>query len=162
MFYRIILFLALIILLVSNALSQTKETFRYDDLGRISGVTYTQGNQVLIINYEYDKRGNITRTRSELTTSVDEKNPAVVVTVSPNPTSQDVVIEAPAADGEVVNFTITTNSGRQIFQTDATADATGKVRLTFDTASRGIASGTYQAVVSTKAGVNTATFVVAK
>lgn len=162
MIFRPLLALLLLILLVLTAKSQTREEFSYDDMGRVSRYRVVQGAQAYVVNYEYDKLSNLTRTFSQVVSSVDETDRILTINVRPNPTSTDVVIEAPSIPGSMVSFSITSNTGRQILNESVTVDDTGIARLTIDTAKRGLASGTYNIMMNNGATSASASFVVAK
>ena len=162
MTHRILLLVALLSFVGFNASSQTKERITYDDNGRISKVVFTQSNQMLTINYEYDNRGNITRTTNELVTSVDEQTTSIKIAVMPNPSTHEITIESPASDGETVGYVITATDGREVFRKEIRAGTTGLARLVLDATSNGLASGSYQVTATTAKGKTTAGFVVGK
>jgi len=162
MITRLLLALLLLILFVLTAKSQTREEFQYDDMGRVSRYRVVQGAQALVIAYEYDKRSNITRTRSEVVSSVDDTDSKLSIVVRPNPTSTEVTIEAPATAGTIVYFVISSQEGRAVINESVTADAKGVARLTLDTTKRGLASGTYNIMMNNGATSASASFVVAR
>lgn len=162
MINRIILIVALLIMFVFSSKSQTKENISYDENGRISKVVFTQANQILTINYEYDKRGNLTKSTSSLVTDVEDNKASITITVAPNPSSQMVTIETPATDGENVGFVVTSVDGRELLRKDSYADASGIARVVIDATASGLASGSYQVTATTKKGKTTAGFVIGK
>jgi YD repeat-containing protein len=161
---RLILIALLIILAVMFARGQTSERITYDNNGRIATVTYLQGNQALRIRYDYDGRGNITRTRSEIVAGVSDNAPSTgpSVSVYPNPTSQRVVIDVPAAQGSNVMLTIRAADGRSVLQESVVAGANGMAQLDIDATSKGLGSGTYQVSIATAGVVTTTSFVLAR
>lgn len=161
---RLLLIALLIIVAVLFARGQTSERITYDNNGRIATVTYLQGNQALRIRYDYDGRGNITRTRSEIVAGVADGAPVTgpSVSVYPNPTSQRVVIDVPAVQGSNVLLTVRTADGRSVLQETVVAGANGVAQLDVDATSKGLGSGTYNVSISVEGVVTTTSFVLAR
>lgn len=158
-----LLSLSLIVIVACGTLhAQTQEQRTYDNLGRISTVTYTQGNQSLRISYDYDRRGNIVKTTSEQTTSVHEANSSMVITVSPNPTSQHILVETPAQDGELVSMVITDQAGRTISTHVSEPATNGKARLSLNLDASKLANGLYFVNATTQSGIRSCGFQLAK
>ena len=154
-----LLLLSVIVIVACGTLhAQTQEQRTYDNLGRISAVTYTQGNQSLRISYEYDRRGNIVKTTSEQTTSVQEAGGSMVITVSPNPTSQHILIETPALDGELVSIAITDQAGRTVITHVSEPATNGRARLSLNLDASQLASGLYFVNATTQSGIRSCGF----
>lgn len=159
---RLLVLLTVSLVCVIAASAQTREEYSYDDMGRVSRYRVVNGGQALVVSYEYDKRNNITRTFTEIVSSVDANERIFTIAVKPNPTSSEITIEAPYIPGSVVLFSITTKDGRQVMSENVTVDDTGLARLFIDTAKRGLASGSYNVTMNNGAMSSSASFVVAK
>lgn len=161
--YLHILFLAMLVVATPGILTaQTRESRTYDSQGRISTVTYIQGNQALLVTYAYDQRGNLIKTTSATTTGVDNADPVLTVTVQPNPTAQQVTIETPAVDGEIVPIRITDASGQELASQDSPPATNGKIRVTLDLVRAGLSSGQYVVSASTRNGIRSCTIQLVK
>lgn len=146
---RLLLIVILLVLGLLVARGQTRERITYDDAGRIATVTYIQGSQALRLRYDYDARGNITRTHSELVAGVSEEPVAGAphVTVYPNPSSQHVVIEASLPDGTEADVTIRSGDGKVVVQERTVAASSGTLSLDVDADAHALASGTYRVTI---------------
>jgi hypothetical protein len=152
--YLHILFLAVLLVSAPSLLTaQTRESRTYDSQGRIATVTYIQGNQALLVTYAYDLRGNLIKTTSATTTGVDNADPVLTVTVQPNPATQQVTIETPAIDGEIVSIRIVDASGQELASQVSPPATNGKIRVTLDLVRAGLSSGQYVVSASTRNGV---------
>ena len=146
---RLIYLVATILMLTcASAYAQTKQTLTYDTVGRVSTVTYMQGTQVVKISYEYDGRSNLISSRTEVTTDVhdDESNSALILTLKPNPTSSEVMIEVGGEPGTATEISVVHMSGRVMIKNIVIADDSGIARLQFNSRDEGLASGSYTVV----------------
>jgi len=161
---RILLIAILVLVAVMVARGQTSERITYDNNGRIATVTYLQGNQALKIRYDYDGRGNVTRTRSEIVVGVADDAPSTgaVVSVYPNPTSHRVVIEAPVQLSAEAVFSVRAADGTMVLQEKVLANASGIARLEFEAATYALASGTYHVGITCAGTTTAASFVLTR
>jgi hypothetical protein len=155
--------LAVLFMLSACALiAQTTQQLTYDDAGRVSTVTFTQGAQRVIISYEYDGRSNLTKSTTQVVSSVSEDDGVVRLDVRPNPASSQVTVSAPASPGKDVEVKVVSSHGKVLLSRMLAADNDGQATLTFDSAEEGLTSGSYTISFSIGGSVRSATLVINK
>ena len=158
----VVLVLAVLMLLVLPQLgsAQTTTTYSYDEIGRISRETITQGERRIIISYEYDRRSNLLKRITEITSSVDEETPKLTFAIVPNPTSSSVKIEATELIGETATVRIVSSDGRLVFEKTSHVGAGGSIAMELDASSSGLSSGSYTFTLTNGGHVQTGTLVI--
>jgi hypothetical protein len=144
---RITMMLVLASMSIATSVAQTRQDLQYDDLGRVSQVSFTQGEQRLVIHYEYDNRNNITRKRTEVVSSVDEHSPVLTLSVAPNPTQSDVALSYRWQPDQGASVTLTDISGVVRHRALLRTDAAGVAHLAIDVRDLALPSGRYTVTV---------------